>query len=98
GRDWRVCREYVSRARAVQRGRKTLTCADHEAANSFQRGEGRMSLVKVADPAIDFELFQQPPSPDSKRDLLLQAQLRTAAIKLTGDPAIGRCVERVVAI
>ncbi len=58
----------------------------------------RMALVQVADLRLDAECGQQPPPADSQDDLLHQAQLRPAAVQLTGDPSVRGDVCGIVAV
>ena len=88
----------IARSRDRQCNFKGLPGLIDEIARTLQDGKCRMSLIQMADLRMDAERAQQPPSAYSEEQLLLEAQLRPAAIQLAGDTAMRRVVGRVVAV
>src|SRR5271169_5215499 len=90
--------EQVAGPRCAERQFKGLLVMDHEVAGALKDCKSCMTLVEMAYRAINSHHFQQPPAPDAKSDFLLQTNLLTATIKLTGDAPVARIVQRVVAV
>ena len=70
----------------------------HETARAFQHRERRMPLIQVADFRLDAERGEQPPSADAQDQLLHEAQIRPAAVKLAGNPPVRRKIRRIIAV
>ena len=70
----------------------------HETAGVFQHGKGCMPVVQVTDFRLDAERDEQPPATNPEKQLLGEAQLWAAAVKLAGDPSTGRDVGRVITV
>ena len=82
------------RQRHVERTPRVL----HEAPRALQYRERRVPLVEVTDLGLEPERSQQSPAPDPQQELLLQPQLRAAAVQLAGDAAERGRIRRVVAV
>ena len=94
----RVGGEEIARSRNGQRDFEGLPGRLHETPRAFQHGERRMPFIQVADFRLDAERGEQPPSTDPKHQLLHEAQIRPAAVKLAGNPPIRRKVRRIIAV
>ena len=94
----RVGGEEVSRSSDRQCDFEGLRGLLHETAGAFQHGKGRMPFIQMTDFRMDAKRTKQPPSADPEEQLLLEAQLRPAAIKLAGDPSMCGKVRRVIAV
>jgi len=70
----------------------------HEAACPFQYGERRVPFIEMTDFRLYTQRTEQPPSADSKQQLLCEAQLGTAAVQLTGNTSMDGVVRRVIAV
>ena len=72
---------------------------------SSMKPRARSSTAKAACPSLRWQTSgrrpsapQQAPAADAEDDLLRQAQLRSAAVELAGDAAVGRRVGGIVAV
>ena len=90
--------EEIACSRGGQRHFEGLSCGLHETARAFQHGERGMPFIQVAHFRFDPECGEQSPSADPKDQLLHEAHVWPAAIKLAGDPAIGWKVRGVIAV
>ena len=70
----------------------------HETAGTLQHGERRMPFIEMADFRLNAERGEQPPPADPENELLHEAQVRPAAVKLAGNASIRRKVRRVIAV
>ena len=75
-----------------------LSGRSHKTPRTFQHGERRMPLIQVTDFRLDAERGKQSPSADSQYQLLHEAQIRSAAVKLAGNSPVWRKVRRIVAV
>ena len=57
-----------------------------------------MPFIQVTDFRLDAECGEQPPAANPKQHFLQEAQLRSAAIQLAGNPAVSGEVRRVIAV
>ena len=94
----RVRREQIARSRHGQCHVEGLPGFHHEVASPLQHGERRMPLVQMTDIRPAVERGEKPPPSDAQHHLLHQADVRSAAVQLAGDPSIRRRVDRVVAV
>src|SRR5208283_1950676 len=94
----RVGGKEIPRSRGGQRHFKRLRVLLHETAGTLQNGKGRMTFIQVTDVRLEAECGEQSPTSNPKQQLLLEAQLRSTAIQLTGNPAMSREVRRVIAL
>ena len=94
----RVGGEKVARARDRQRRFEGLRVRLHEAAGALQHGKSSMPFIQVTDFWFNAQCGEQPPAANSKQHFLLEAQLWSAAIQFTGDPAMRGKVRRVIAV
>ena len=90
--------EQIARSRDRQCYIEAVPGRLHETPRAFQHGERCVPFIQVANLRLDAERGKEPPAADPKDQLLHQAQVRPAAIKLAGDPAIRRKVRRVIAV
>ncbi len=90
--------EQIARSRYGQCNFEGLPGRLHETARPFQHGERSMAFIQMTDFRLDAECGKQPPSADPKYQLLHQAQIGPAAVKLAGNPAVRRVVCRIVAV
>ena len=94
----RVGGEKVPRSRDGQRDVEGLCGLLHETAGAFQHRKSRMPFIQMTDFRLDAKRTKQSPAADSEQQFLLEAQLRSAAIQLAGNPAMRGEVRRVVAV
>ncbi len=98
GRHRRVGGEDIAGARRPQRLPESQIRLDGEVTRPLDDGECRMSFVDVADLGIRMECLDDAPAADAKHDLLHQSCLASTAIELCRYAAVGRAVERIVAV
>src|SRR5664280_1910302 len=94
----RVRGEEVARSRGGQCDFEGLLCLFHEVSGTFQDGERRVPFIQVTDFRLESEGAEQPPSADSEKQFLLEAQLRPAAIQFAGNASMSGKVRRILAI
>jgi hypothetical protein len=70
----------------------------HETAGALEHGERRMPFVEMAHFRLNAERGKQPPPADPEKELLHQAQVRPATVKLAGDAAMHRSVRSIIAV
>src|SRR5579864_2175020 len=70
----------------------------HVGSGSLEHRERGVTFVKMANLGVDSQGAQQPPASNTKDQLLFHAQLRTSAVKLRRDAAVGRGVRWIVGI
>src|SRR6185295_19396256 len=90
--------EEISGAGRGERDLERLPSLFHEAASALQHRARRVSFIEMTHFRRDPQRTQQPPSAHPQQQLLLEAQLRPAAIEFAGDSPMNRVVGRVVAI
>ena len=70
----------------------------HQRAGALDDGQSRMAFVQVADFGIGRDRFDDAPAGDAEHQILQQPHLDARLVKPAGDAAIGRAVERVIAV
>ena len=75
-----------------------LLVVRHVGSRSLQHREGCVTFVQVADLRLQAYGSQESPASYSKDELLLQPQVRTAAVQLTGDGAMRRDIRGIVGV
>ena len=72
-----------------------MQSGDDEVTVALDDGERGVTLIEMTHLRGDPQRLEEPPASDTEDDLLLQAQLRPAAVELAGDPAVWRKVCRL---
>ena len=86
-------------ARVIVRARSNgCLLLGHVRPGSLKHRERGMTLVEMADFRMQAEGPQEPPASNSQDQLLLQAQLRTAAVEFAGNAAVRRNIRRIVGV
>ena len=98
GSHGRVSGKEIAGTSGRQSHRKGLPGLFHEVAGTFQNGERRVPFIQVTDLRLEPECAEQSPTADPEEQLLLQAQIRPAPVKLAGNPPINREVRRIIAV
>ena len=94
----RMSREEIAGSSCRQRHLEGLSRFFHEAAGALQHRERRVAFIQMTDFRLESERAKQAPSADSEQQLLLEAQLRAAAIELAGDPTMSGKIRGVITV
>ncbi len=93
-----VGRKKVAGTGDGERDIKWLIVIFHVGAGSFEHRESGVTFIEMANFGLQSECPQKSPASNAKDQLLLQTQLRTAAVKFSRNAAIGRRVCGIVGI
>src|ERR1700735_4218054 len=96
--DRRVCGEDVAPARGHERLPETELVPARELDGAFDDGECGVAFVDVAYLDVGVEALDDAPAANPQCDLLHEPDFGTAAVKLRGNAAIDRGVQRVIAV